>query len=318
MRPSSRVARFAALVLTGSVLLVALVPGPGDAVAATARHATRDVLSGGEAVVLGIVEGVTEFVPISSTGHLLVTSRLLGLPSSGKAGDAVKSYEIAIQFGAILAVLFLYRHRVAVMLEGLAGRSDPGRRLLVAVLVAFVPAAAVGLVSEKVVKDVLFGVWPVVVAWVIGGVVILVLTAMGKLQPCGGRPIESVTIRDAVIVGASQVLALWPGTSRSLATIVPALLLGLSMAAAVEFSFLLGFVTLGAATAYESLKDGRLMVDTFGIATPVLGLVAAFVAAALSIRWMVAYLTRHDLSVFGWYRIAVAVAVVVLVVTSTI
>jgi undecaprenyl-diphosphatase len=261
---------------------------------------------------------LTEYLPVSSTGHLLVAARVLDLPTSGSAGDAVKSYEIAIQFGAILAVLALYRHRVWTMAEGLVGRSDDGRRVLVAVAIAFVPAAVVGVVSEKAIKDVLFGTWPVVVAWTVGGIAVLVLSRMGKLGPRGGRSLDAISTRDALIIGGAQVLALWPGTSRSLVTIVAALLIGVSMEAAVEFSFLLGFVTLTAATVYETAKDGKLMLDTFGIATPLLGLVVAFVFAVLAIKWMVSYLSHHDLAIFGWYRIAVSALVIVLVASGAI
>jgi len=276
------------------------------------------LLSAGEAVVLGLVEGVTEFLPISSTGHLLVASRIMGLPDSGTAGDALKSYEIAIQFGAILAVLLLYRQRVGVMIEGLRGQSEQGRQLLTAVAIAFVPAAVVGLISEKLIKDVLFGVAPVVIAWIVGGVAVLELSRRGLVGPRGGRGLLEITTRDALVIGGAQILALWPGTSRSLVTIVAALLLGLSMEAAVEFSFLLGFVTLGAATLYETAKDGKLMIDSFGVAIPLLGLVVAFAAAAASIKWMVGYLRRHDLAIFGWYRIGVAALAIVLVATGTI
>ena len=147
------------------------------------------------------------------------------------------------------------------------------------------------MVSEKLIKDVLFGVGPVVIAWIVGGVGDPGAEPARRLVgPRGGRALEAITTRDAMIIGGAQVLALWPGTSRSLVTIVAALLLGLSMAAAVEFSFLLGFVTLSAATRYETLKHGKPMVDTFGIAIPLLGLVVAFVAAVVSIRWMVSYL----------------------------
>jgi len=306
--------------LLGAWALLLLTPAGAGAVTLAAQtvQAGHDVLSAFDAIVLGIVEGITEYLPVSSTGHLLVTARILDLPTSGAAGDAVKSYEIAIQFGAILAVLVLFRHRVWTMVEGLLGRSDDGRRLLIAVAIAFVPAAVVGVVSEKAVKDVLFGTWPVVVAWVVGGVAVIVLSRMGKLGPKGGRSLTQITTRDALIVGSAQVLALWPGTSRSLVTIVAALLLGVSMEAAIEFSFLLGFVTLSAATLYETAKNGKLMLDTFGLGTPLLGLVVAFVFAALAIKWMVSYLSRHDLAIFGWYRIAVSVVVIVLVATGAI
>jgi undecaprenyl-diphosphatase len=302
-----------------AVAAVLLLANPAGARALeSARNTATHTLSAGQAVVLGVVEGVTEYLPISSTGHLLVTARILDLPSSGKAGDAIKSYEIAIQFGAILAVLVLYRRRLQAMVEGLRGRDAEGRQVFNAVAIAFVPAAIVGVIAEKVIKDVLFGVWPVVLAWIVGGVAVIALSRAGKLAPAGGRGLTTLTTRDAAIIGGAQVLALWPGTSRSLVTIVAALLLGVSMSAAVEFSFLLGFVTLTAATGYETLKSGKLMIDTLGIAVPLLGMVVAFAAAVVSIRWMVTYLSRHDLSIFGWYRIGIALIVIGLVASHTI
>jgi len=296
------------------VLVFAAAPALADVVVATSSA----TLSVGQAVVLGLVEGLTEYLPISSTGHLIVTSRILGLPDSGKAGDALKSYEIAIQGGAILAVLFLYRHRFETMVDGLRNRSDEGRRLLVVLVVAFIPAAVLGLIGEKVIKEYLFGVPPVVAAWAVGGVLILVLVAKGVINRPGGRPLESLTPRDAVVIGLAQVVAMWPGTSRSMVTIVAALLLGYSIVAAVEFSFLLGVVTLGAATVYSVLKDGKLMVDTFGLLTPLVGFVVAFFAAVVSVRWMVTYLQRHTLAVFGWYRLAIAALALVLLATHAI
>jgi undecaprenyl-diphosphatase len=306
-------------VAVACAVLLFLATSPAGARAATTAHeSAAHALGAGEAAVLGVVEGVTEFLPISSTGHLLIAGRLLDLPTKGKAGDAVKSYDIAIQFGAILAVLLLYRRRVGSMVEGLAGRSAAGRELLRVVAIAFVPAAVVGVIAEKVVKDVLFGTWPVVVAWIVGGVAVIALSRTGRLSQAGGRGLSSITTRDAMIIGGAQVFALWPGTSRSLVTIVAALLLGISMSAAVEFSFLLGFVTLGAATAYEMASSGQTMIDTFGIAVPLIGLVVAFAFAAISIRWMVTYLSRHDLSVFGWYRIGIALIVLGLVAVNAI
>jgi undecaprenyl-diphosphatase len=295
-------------------VLWATPAGAASAVVAASEHA----LSVGQAILFGLVEGLTEFLPISSTGHLLVLARILDVGQHGKAEDAIKSYEIAIQAGAILAVAGLYRHRFLTMIEGVSGKSEDGRRVLVGVVIAFVPAAIVGVIFESVIKDVLFGVGPVLVAWVVGGILILVHSRNGVLAPKGGRVLEQLTPRHAVIIGAAQVAALWPGTSRSLVTIVAALLLGYSMAAAVEFSFLLGFLTLGAATAYQVLKDGQTMIDAFGWFTPLVGLVAAFVAAVVSIKWMVGYLERHDLSIFGWYRLAIAALVGVLLLTNAI
>ncbi len=313
--PSTRSGRLGlAAVAAVLVILVSAVPAAAAPILATV-HAGLGV---GQAVVLGLVEGFTEYLPISSTGHLLVTSRLLDLPHSGAAGDALKSYEIAIQSGAIVAVLGLYRHRFTTMIEGITRKSTEGRQLLTALAIAFVPAAVVGLVGEKVIKKHLFGVGPVIGAWAVGGVLILVLVARGVLTKPGGRPLEALTSREAAIIGFAQIAALWPGTSRSLVTIVAALLLGLSMAAAIEFSFLLGVLTLGAATAYSIVKDGSAMVDSFGLLTPLIGLVVAFVAAVVSVRWMVTYLQKHTLAIFGWYRLAVAAIALVLVVTNTI
>ncbi len=270
------------------------------------------------AVLFGLVEGFTEFLPISSTGHLLVLADVLNLGQTANTEEAIKSYEIAIQLGAILAVLGLYRHRFLTMIEGIAGKSESGRRVLVGVLIAFVPAAIVGLVGENAIKEHLFGVWPVVCAWAVGGVLVIVFSRRGVLTPRDGTTLEGITARNALLIGLAQVVALWPGTSRSLVTIAAALVVGLSMRAAVEFSFLLGFVTLSAATGYEILKNGHVMIDAFGWFTPLVGLVAAFLAAVISIRWMVGYLEKHDLEIFGWYRIAIAALVTVVASTGVI
>jgi undecaprenyl-diphosphatase len=304
--------------LVVAALLVPVLWATPAGAASAVVAASESALSVGQAILFGLVEGLTEFLPISSTGHLLVLARILDVGQHGKAEDAIKSYEIAIQAGAILAVLGLYRHRFATMVEGAAGRSEEGRRVLVGVVLAFVPAGITAFIFEDLIKDVLFGVGPVLVAWVVGGILILVLSRNGVLSPKGGRPLEQLTARHALIIGIAQIAALWPGTSRSLVTIVAALLLGYSMAAAVEFSFLLGFLTLGAATGYQVLKDGQEMIDAFGWFTPVVGLVAAFVAAVVSIRWMVGYLERHDLSIFGWYRLAIAALVGLLLLTNAI
>ena len=301
-----------------ALLIVAVWATPAGASVTVLATQTGHALSLVEAILFGLVEGFTEFLPISSTGHLLVLARILNVGQHGHSVDAVKSYEIAIQAGAILAVAGLYRHRFLTMIEGATGRSVEGRRVLIGVAIAFVPAAIVGVVLESKIKDVLFGVGPVIGAWVVGGILILVLTRMGILAPREGRVLEQLTPRDGLIIGLAQVISLWPGTSRSLVTIVAALLLGYSMAAAVEFSFLLGFVTLGAATAYQVLKDGQLMYDAFGLWIPLVGLLAAFLGAAVSIKWMVGYLQRHDLSIFGWYRLVVAAIVTALVLSNTI
>jgi undecaprenyl-diphosphatase len=279
----------------------------------------RRELTTAKAALLGLVEGLTEFLPVSSTGHLLVTERLIDVGRHHATKDAADTYTITIQAGAILAVLVLYWQRFLEMGRGLVGRDEPGRRLLTATVVAFIPAAIVGVALEKPIKDRLFGVWPVIVAWAIGGVVILLVAwRLQERSRIHGVPLESLTIRAALLIGVAQCFALWPGTSRSLVTILAALVLGLSLPAAVEFSFLLGLLTLGAATAYDGLKHGKEMIDTYGIVHPLVGFVVAFVAAVVAIRWMVTYLGRHGLEIFGWYRLAIAALALVLLATGVL
>ena len=256
-----------------------------------------------QALILGLVEGVTEYLPVSSTGHLILAQRVLGI-AEGEAADA---YAICIQAGAILAVLGLYRHRVVQMLRGLVGRDTAGFRLGVNVIAAFLPAAVVGITLGDAIKAHLFGLWPVVAAWAAGGVAILALD--GRMRRPGGRPIESVDLRIALTVGAVQCLAMWPGTSRSLATILGGVLAGLSLPAAVEFSVLLGLVTLGAATAHDAKDHGRVMVETFGALPLAVGFLAATVAAAASVKWLVRWLQAHGMAVFAGWRLVLALVV---------
>ena len=280
-------------------------------------EAARQEMTPAKAAVLGLVEGVTEYLPVSSTGHLLVAQRAMDIGTEDGTKDAADSYAIAIQAGAILAVLLLYHARIRTLLAGLVGRDEQGRRVLTGLVLAFVPAAVVGLALESTIKDVLLGAWPVVVAWVVGGVAILTLGVRLERRT-DGTALEAMVPRQALIIGLAQCLALWPGTSRSLVTILAALAVGLSVAAAVEFSFLLGLATLGAATAYETLRNGGAMVDAYGVVDPLIGLVVAFVSAAVAIRWMVGYLQRHSLAIFGWYQLGVGAVVAVLLITGAI
>jgi undecaprenyl-diphosphatase len=264
-------------------------------------------LSWFESLILGLVEGLSEFLPVSSTGHLLVTQRLLGLGGTEATDMALDTYAICIQAGAILAVAVLYRLRLVQVLRGVAGRDDDGRRLLINLAAAFVPAAVLGVALGDTIRSALFGVGPVAAAWFAGGLVILWVTR----QPWsngGTLALESLTARHALIIGVAQAAALWPGVSRSLVTIIAALALGYTMRAAVEFSFLLGLLTLGAATAYEGLRSGGQLVDTFGVSAPLVGLVVAFVSAVIAVRWMVMFLQSWGLEAFGWYRVVIGVA----------
>jgi undecaprenyl-diphosphatase len=297
---SGRLGVVAVAVLAGLLVVAAVVAalGAGD------RRDEND-LRGADATLLGLVEGVTEWLPISSTGHLTVTQDLLGVD-----GDAADSYAIAIQAGAILAVLILYRERFVAMARGARGQDPAGRAILVALILACLPAVAAGLLLEDVIKDRLFGAWPVVVAWFVGGLAILSVARRRRgRSPMVGAPVTALDWQNALIIGVGQTLALWPGVSRSLVTILAATAVGLSVPAAVEFSFLLGFVTLGGATAYETLSSGEEMVDAYGVAVPLLGLAVAFVSALVAMRWMVDYLNRRGLEIFGWYRVAVALVV---------
>jgi len=266
-----------------------------------------------QALILGIVEGVTEYLPVSSTGHLLLAQRLLGIPSS----TAADAFAISIQGGAILAVLGLYRVRVAGMLQGLFGRNEAGKKLALNLIAAFVPAAVLGLLLEKIIKKYLFGgdqwgLWPVVAAWFVGGLAILAVSrwrAGRQTAPDAGLSLDQLTIRMAVIVGIAQCIAMWPGVSRSLITIVGGMMVGLSLPAAVELSFLLGVVTLGAATAKDALDHGAEMISTYGPVPLAIGFAAAWVSAVLAVRWMVGYLNRHGMEIFGWYRVVLAIVV---------
>jgi undecaprenyl-diphosphatase len=299
-------------VATGLVLLAVARPAAAAALSADAVSTAETAMTAWKAAVLGLIEGFTEYLPISSTGHLLVASDLLGLGTSDADIKAADTYAIAIQFGAILAVAGLFWKRFRDMLLGLVGRSPEGRHLLIVLVVAFAPAAVLGFVLDDKIHEVLFSPWPIVFAWFAGGLLILGLERAGKIphhgekaEPGRDRLLE-ITVRQAVIIGLIQCIAMWPGTSRSMAAILGALLVGVSMNAAVEFSFLLGFVTLTAASGYSLLTDGGALVEQFGIVNPLIGLFFAFVSAVVAIKWMVGYLQSHSLSIFGWYRIVAA------------
>lgn len=259
-----------------------------------------------QAVVLGIVEGLTEYLPISSTGHLVLTQRAMGIGQT-QAADA---YAICIQLGAILAVVSLYFRYMLRMSNGMIGRDADGLALLRNIIVAFTPAAVVGFFVVDPFMKKLFGLWPIVAAWFIGGVAILVVAWTRRSRPRGaGRDLFDLSWSQALVIGLIQCLAIWPGTSRSLVTIVGGVLVGLSLTSAVIFSFILGAITLGAVTAYEIWKHGDIMLHAYGTTSLLAGLVAAALSATAAVKWMVGYLKRHGLALFGYYRVALAVAV---------
>ncbi len=268
------------------------------------------------AIILGIVEGVTEYLPVSSTGHLLLAGHILGIEKSSvtslkdkKAKEAADAYTICIQIGAILAVIGLYRRHIRQMAIGLMGKDEQGLKLLINIILGFIPAAVIGLLLNRTIKAYLFGIWPVIAAWFVGGVAILIISSKNR-QP-GQKPnstsLYDLSWKSALIIGMAQCIAMWPGISRSLITIGGGLLTGLTMASAVEFSFLLGVVTLSAATAFDILKHGQVMLQVFHPLPLATGVVVAFISAVISVKWMVAYLNRHGLEIFGYYRIAISI-----------
>jgi undecaprenyl-diphosphatase len=273
-----------------------------------------------EAVVLGLVEGITEFLPVSSTGHLILASWLLGLDAP-ETKPALDAFQVVVQGGAVLAVLLLYRERVTDMLRGVLGRSEAGRRLVGRLVLAFLPAALLGPVFHAAFHDRLFRPGPVLAALLLGGVWMIWLGrrgANGESAPtrveAPARSLDDIPARMALMIGLFQCVSLWPGTSRSMMTIAGGVLLGLRPKDAAEFSFLLGLPTLGAASLYsllDNLSDaqatgGPTLFAALGPGAVVLGLVVAAVSAALAVHWLVGFLTRHGLGAFGWYRIALA------------
>ena len=259
-----------------------------------------------QAAILGAVEGLTEFLPVSSTGHLILAAHAMGL-----VGGVMNDFEIVIQAGALLAVIWLYRARVGDLLLGAVRPHPTGRSLLLKLTVAFLPAALSGLLLHKGSKAHLFGPLPVAGALFVGGIVMVVFERWrrGAAAP-RFVSVDQIPLGAAFALGIFQCLSLWPGTSRAMVTILAALLMGCSAVAAAEFSFLLALPTLGAATAFDLFQSrDALLHSALGGGPLVVGLLAAAVVAALAIRSFLHYLTRHGLEPFGWYRIALGALV---------
>jgi undecaprenyl-diphosphatase len=280
------------------------------------------------AVILGLVEGITEYLPVSSTGHLILVSALLGLDETPQLKSAVDAFNIVIQGGAILAVLGLYRQRVGRMIAGALGlvklgKGDPaGLRLAINLFIAFVPAAVLGVLLDDWIEARLFKTGPVLAALALGGVYMIALdrwrarkTKTGHAED-GQHEINEVTPLKALFIGLCQCVAMWPGTSRSMMTITGGVLVGLKPRAAAEFSFLLGLPTLGGACLYKLAKNLKEAHDTgaenlfqvIGVGAVVIGIAVATVSAALAIKWLVGFLNKHGLAPFGWYRLALCAA----------
>ncbi len=298
------------------VLAIALFASVQNA-AATDDGGASNSLTTQHALILGLVEGVTEYLPVSSTGHLFLAQRFMGIGDSGPEKDAADSYAICIQAGAILAVLMLYFGRVRSIVRGVFGRDDRGRRIAINLSLAFLPTALTGIAFENIIKTYLFGIWPITVAWFVGGIAIL-LMASRKNNPQCGYSIDDLSKRQAFLIGAAQCIAMWPGVSRSLVTILGGVLVGLNLSGAVEFSFLLGLVTLSAATVFEGLQYGGQIIAVFGWLNPLVGMAVAFVSAAIAVKTMVAFLNRNAMVWFGIYRVILSAAVLAAIITGRI
>ncbi len=252
-----------------------------------------------KALIMGLVEGFTEFLPISSTGHLILAGSLLRFTD-----EKSNIFKIVIQSGAIFAICWEYRTRIGGVLKGLFD-DVKSQKFALNLVVAFFPLALLGLIFSKIIKAYLFSAVPVALAFIIGGFIILWVERRNVVKPSVVRvgSVDEMSLLDAFKIGCAQALALVPGTSRSGATIIGGMLFGLSRKAATEFSFFLAIPTLLCATAYELYKGRGLLamadVPLFGIGT-----FAAFISAFLCVRWLLRYISTHDFSVFAWYRIA--------------
>lgn len=270
--------------------------------------AVRDATLLSLAVVLGVVEGITEFVPVSSTGHLILVGAWLSFPE-----DKAPAFEIFIQLGAVLALVWFYRQKLWTIAVALP--RDPATRAFVAkILLAFLPAACVGLASHRWIVRTLFAPLPVAGALAVGGIAMIALDRPHR-QRGDTRMIEAVTWTQALAIGCVQVLSLWPGMSRSGATIIGAMLVGLTRSAALEFSFFLAMPTLGAASVF-SLWGSRAQLAVADVPVFACGLGVSFVASLLAIAGLLRYVRSNDLRPFGWYRLVLAALIVASVLTA--
>ena len=253
-----------------------------------------------KALILGIVEGLTEFLPVSSTGHLILAGDLLDFND-----ERGKLFEIVIQCGAILAVCWEYRAKILAVLGGM-GSQPAARRFVLNIAIAFMPLAVLGFAFGKTIKAYLFQPVPVALAFIVGGFIIL--WAERREHSITVQSVDDIGWRDALKLGFAQALALIPGTSRSGATIIGGLFFGLSRKASTEFSFFLAIPTLFAASAYQLYKERALLsMDDIGMWA--VGFIAAFASAFLCVRWLLRYIATHDFTIFAWYRIAFGLVV---------
>ncbi len=261
-----------------------------------------DVLVLLQSLIMGVVEGLTEFLPISSTGHLILTGQLLGFLDKDKRDV----YEIFIQLGAMLAVCWEFRQKITSVAKGLVKTDPAAQQFVMNLIVAFMPAAVFGLLFGKQIKQHLFSPVPVALAFIVGGLIILWAERRAKLAttPIHIENIDQIDTLDALKIGFLQCLAvLFPGMSRSGSTIIGGMFIGFSRKAATEFSFFLGIPTLGLASLYSLYKHRSLLSAQDALIFAV-GFMASFVVALLVIRVLLRYIVKHDFTIFAWYRIA--------------
>jgi undecaprenyl-diphosphatase len=267
-----------------------------------------DILLLVKAAIMGVVEGLTEFLPISSTGHLILAGSLLNFDD-----EKAKVFDIAIQTGAIVAVILLYWHKIRSTVVSLP-TSAQAQRFTLNVVVAFIPAVILGLLLGKMIKDHLFTPWVVATTFILGGFVILWAERRNHAAP-RIEDVDQMRWSDALAVGLMQCLALVPGTSRSGATIIGGMLWGLSRKAATEFSFYLAIPTLIGAGVYSLYKERHSLVAA-DFPVFLVGFVLSFIAAWICIRWLLRYISTHKFTPFAWYRIAFGIVVLVTAVTG--
>lgn len=257
------------------------------------------------AIILGAVEGLTEFLPISSTGHLILTARKLHLH-----GEVIKTFTIVIQAGALGAVLGLYHREARSIWRGLLGRDERGGRLLLNLMASFLPVGVAGLLFHRLIKERLFGAWPVVWALAVGGLFMIGMDIwLRSSRRKAVRTLDSLRLREALLIGFAQCLSLWPGTSRAMVTIAAGMLLGFPATVAAEYSFLVALPTLGVATLFDAAIGGPALLRQTGLFPIAAGFFTAAVVAAVAIRGLLRYFTHRGLAPFGWYRIGLALAV---------
>lgn len=268
-----------------------------------------------EAVILGIVEGLTEFLPISSTGHLILTSHFLKIGEN--ASNSGKAFEIIIQSGAILAVIYEYRSLFFKRTVEFFNRDKKGVEFYLKLFCAFLPAAVVGLLFHSFIKEKLFGVLPVVAALFVGGIAMIIVERVSKKNKQKHSTLSShenmPSWKQTWGIGVFQILSLWPGTSRSMATILGGRLMGLSASASAEFSFFLAVPTLLAATFYDFFKNYQSIISEENfLMNLVTGTTVSFVVALIVIRWFIKFLKNRSLEPFAWYRIALSLLILFL------